>query len=597
MEVVLVTGEYGKNGGGLSLSCFSFKEMLTRFGIKVFLVSSVYNRDDHKGFYLDDFYIEEGGYNKNLTNQLAFQAKLKEETKKFKRNTISFVIAFGGSSNGIFANELSQNIKSKLIVLTRGSDINLSLSDISLRYMNEIIFNNACKVISLSNELSINSQKISNNKSSKYEVIPLPIHTCKEFNLDIQNKDKFILGTGAKSLNEKKGVGNLIKMLYFLNKKDNRREYHMEFVGRIDDDLKYNYKKIISRFELDTYITFIGDLSREDFIFQMKKWDFYVQGSFCEAFSNSLIEYFSFGKPFMVTDTGFIPENLAGIADDIIFSSFNPSDMAQDFINLLEKPTFSDIFIKAYHHLFNVCSNENIEKKWMNIFNSQHVIKKTKHFGDFRNIYAVILHDISETYHSNIDTPQKVFESFVEKIVEHDYHFCSVKDYRNLNDKSKNIICTFDDGYIGVFDYAFPILKKYGFTATVFVCTDYIGKDNSWNLKDKTVRKHMSLEMLKTLYDEGWEIGSHGLTHRSLLRLNDDELKKELSSSKLILSQYFGDINSYSYPYGDVNQFCMNHVKTYYTHAFTLNQGGSLQGVDDLQIRRYFISDFNIFFD
>ncbi len=596
MEVVLVTGEYGKNGGGLSLSCFSFKEMLNRFGIKVFLVSSVYNRDDHKGFHLDDFYIEEGGYNKNLTNQLAFQAKLKEETKKFKRNTISFVIAFGGSANGIFANELSQNIKSKLIVLTRGSDINLSLSDISLRYMNEIIFNNACKVISLSNELSVNSQKISNNKGSKYEVIPLPIQNCNEFNLDIQNKDKLILGTGAKSLNEKKGVGNLIKMIYFLNKKDNKREYHIEFVGKIDDDLKYNYKKIISRFELDTYITFIGDLSREDFISQMKKWDFYVQGSFCEAFSNSLIEYFSLGKPFMVTDTGFIPENLERIADDIIFNSFNPSNMAQDIINLLEKPTFNDIYIKAYQHLFKLCSNENIEKKWMKIFNSLPEIKETKYFGGFRNINSVIFHDISETYHSNIDTPQKVFESFVEKLVERNYQFCSVKDYHFLDDKSKHIICTFDDGYLGVLDYAFPILKKYGFTATVFVCTDYIGEDNSWNLKDKTVRKHMNLNMLKTLYDEGWEIGSHGITHRSLLRLNDDELVKELSSSKLLLSQYFGDIISYAYPYGDVNQFCMNRMKKYYTYAFTLNQGGSLEGVDNLQIRRYFISDLICFF-
>lgn len=597
MEVILIAGEYGKNGGGLSLSCFSFKEMLTRFGIKVFLVSSVYNRDDHKGFYQDDFYIEDGGYNNNLTDQLAFQAKLKEETKRFKRNSIAFVIAFGCGQNGIFASELSKNIKSKFIVLTRGSDINLSLSDISLRYMNEIIFTHACKVISLSNELSINAQKISNNKSDKYEVIPLPIQNCKELNLDIQNKDKLILGTGAKSLNEKKGIGNLIKMIYFLNKKDNRRKYQIEIVGRIDNDLKINYLKIISKYKLEIYISFIGDLSREDFIFQMNNWDFYVQGSFCEAFSNSLIEYFSYGKPFIITDTGYIPENLKGIADDLIFNSFNPSNMAQDLINLLEKPTFIDTYKKAYEHLFKLCSKENIEFQWMNIFNFNKTINEKKHFNGFRNIYSVALHDISETYHSNIDTPKIVFNSFVEKLVERDYQFCSVKDYLNLYDKSKHIICTFDDGYLGVFDYALPILKKYGFTATVFVCTDYIGNDNSWNLKDKTVRTHMNLNMLKTLYDEGWEIGSHGITHRSLLRLTDDDLANELSSSKFLLSQYFGEIISYAYPYGDVNQFCMNQVKKYYTYAFTLNHGGSLEGVDNYELRRYFISDLINFLD
>lgn len=38
------------------------------------------------------------------------------------------------------------------------------------------------------------------------------------------------------------------------------------------------------------------------------------------------------------------------------------------------------------------------------------------------------------------------------------------------------IVCTFDDGYKGLIDFAMPILDEYGFTATVFVCTGLIGK-------------------------------------------------------------------------------------------------------------------------
>ena len=43
----------------------------------------------------------------------------------------------------------------------------------------------------------------------------------------------------------------------------------------------------------------------------------------------------------------------------------------------------------------------------------------------------------------------------------------------------KPVIITFDDGYENNYTYAYPILKKYNFTATIFVCTDFIDKPRS----------------------------------------------------------------------------------------------------------------------
>ncbi len=91
-----------------------------------------------------------------------------------------------------------------------------------------------------------------------------------------------------------------------------------------------------------------------------------------------------------------------------------------------------------------------------------------------------------------------------------------------------------------------PIMNEYGFTATVFVCTEYIGKSNDWNFKDKTKRTHLSFNELMTLQHNGWEIGSHGVTHQSLLKLNDKEIDIELIESKKILENVFGPIMSYA---------------------------------------------------
>ncbi|MDA8432118.1 MAG: polysaccharide deacetylase family protein, partial [Nitrospiraceae bacterium] len=45
---------------------------------------------------------------------------------------------------------------------------------------------------------------------------------------------------------------------------------------------------------------------------------------------------------------------------------------------------------------------------------------------------------------------------------------------------------TFDDGYQDFFDNAFPVLRKYRFPSTVFLVTDLIGRENSWEAEDRT---------------------------------------------------------------------------------------------------------------
>ena len=101
----------------------------------------------------------------------------------------------------------------------------------------------------------------------------------------------------------------------------------------------------------------------------------------------------------------------------------------------------------------------------------------------------------------------------------------------------------------------------------------------------------MSINELTELQKNGWEIGSHGVTHRSLLRLNDDEIVTELAESKNILEEKFGAVTSYAYPYGDYSEYIMKQVKKYYSNAFLLTQGGVFLAVDSLRIHRYYISE------
>jgi peptidoglycan/xylan/chitin deacetylase (PgdA/CDA1 family) len=117
----------------------------------------------------------------------------------------------------------------------------------------------------------------------------------------------------------------------------------------------------------------------------------------------------------------------------------------------------------------------------------------------------------------------------------------SFSTIRNTSLDDQSIFVTFDDGYDNVMDHAFPVLREVEGVATVFAIADYVGKKNSWDYFPEAHQiHHMPWGDLRTLSDAGWEIGSHGKTHRRMIHMNPREIVKELEESKLEIEQQTG---------------------------------------------------------
>jgi peptidoglycan/xylan/chitin deacetylase (PgdA/CDA1 family) len=104
----------------------------------------------------------------------------------------------------------------------------------------------------------------------------------------------------------------------------------------------------------------------------------------------------------------------------------------------------------------------------------------------------------------------------------------------------RSIVLTFDDGYEDNYSVAFPILKKYGWTATFFVVTSTIG-----------TRGHMTAAQLAEMSAAGMAVESHGQHHIDFSQLPLGVARTELSRSKEIIAGWSGrPVAFFAYPAG-----------------------------------------------
>ena len=114
----------------------------------------------------------------------------------------------------------------------------------------------------------------------------------------------------------------------------------------------------------------------------------------------------------------------------------------------------------------------------------------------------------------------------------------------------KPIVITFDDGYQDNYLYAFPILKEYDFTATIFLVSCYIGKNSQWDTGKEA--NLLSINEIKEMAEYGISFGSHTVTHPHLTQLSKERASVEITQSKKELEGIVEkEITSFCYPYGE----------------------------------------------
>ena len=116
----------------------------------------------------------------------------------------------------------------------------------------------------------------------------------------------------------------------------------------------------------------------------------------------------------------------------------------------------------------------------------------------------------------------------------------------------KPVMITFDDGYRDNYTNAFPILKKYGFTASIFLISDFMDR----------FENYLTWAQVQEMSEAGINMESHTLSHVELAGLPHDELYNQLMGGKLATEwKTLKFVKYMAYPCGTMDEASMAAVK------------------------------------
>jgi peptidoglycan/xylan/chitin deacetylase (PgdA/CDA1 family) len=112
--------------------------------------------------------------------------------------------------------------------------------------------------------------------------------------------------------------------------------------------------------------------------------------------------------------------------------------------------------------------------------------------------------------------------------------------------QEKLVGITFDDGFRDFLTEAFPVLRRHGFSATMYLPTNFIA-DSPRPFKS---RECLTWPEVAGLHRAGIEFGSHTASHPELVRLDWPQIERELRDSRAAIASRLGSpVPAFAYPF------------------------------------------------
>ena len=176
-------------------------------------------------------------------------------------------------------------------------------------------------------------------------------------------------------------------------------------------------------------------------------------------------------------------------------------------------------------------------------------------------VVVLCYHSVSPNIPFTSASPKK-FEQHLTWLKDH----CDVVCFKNVMDRAASdsrhgrpiVAITFDDGYADNYEFAFPLLRRYGLPATFFLTAGLVDKDPTVIERFCALRRSpregvraLEWSEAREMHRAGMEIGAHTYSHPNLAHLDHASAEIEVRRSKELIEERLGvRITSMAYPFG-----------------------------------------------
>jgi peptidoglycan/xylan/chitin deacetylase (PgdA/CDA1 family) len=210
--------------------------------------------------------------------------------------------------------------------------------------------------------------------------------------------------------------------------------------------------------------------------------------------------------------------------------------------------------------------------------------------GGYQIVPILCYHNLGPESKGRLLLGSSKFEEQMRYLKTNGYRVVSLADFvefmqlgRQLPQRA--VVLSFDDGYKSFLQYAYPVLKELGFTATLFVYTDYIGAG----------KNALSWQELRELAAAGFDVEAHSKTHGDLRRVAGEtdavygrRMQAELGLPQDLFRRNLGGPRSIlAFPYGSWDESLLDRLGEYgYVAAFSVRRQGNASFVRPLAANR-----------
>ena len=209
----------------------------------------------------------------------------------------------------------------------------------------------------------------------------------------------------------------------------------------------------------------------------------------------------------------------------------------------------------------------------------------------YQTIPILTYHRVGPRVNRMIVTPD-AFEAQLDYLKRNDYRVIRLADLPEFLEgkrplPKRAVVITFDDGHVSSYQYAFPLLKKYGYPATCFLYTDFLG-----------ARDALTWAHIREMSESGLiEFQAHSKTHANLILKGAEEsdqryrerLDVEIRQPRDLIQRHLpARVTQYAYPYGDANEMVIDRLTRAgnYRLGLTVNPGGNAFFAYPFMLRR-----------